>query len=502
MPQIAIVPPAAPQLTPAGPPAASGSQRFSSHFQEALSPKNKKEQPSPRESRNSDRPDKARGRETSPAASGGKAPQTAPSASPEKDLAGTENTGPAKETTAGSQAPASPQSGEEQATAHAVFVLPSGDTSTGGKFDPSGLGATPEFSKTSSPAQIAAAATSISPSLADETAGAALPRAGQKAAADTMLAQLQQIIENGDEQGAVTITRKGPPPATLAAGSAQPAWLQQVGSSTDRISVAVTSELSDLDAPLLMPGDGWNAPPEKTDRQAASLRQNTQQQYYEAKINQQTFGNNEDSPAKDSRQGNESTAQPQVPSGQAASTAIFLTADQSTAFTQALATIQNTSLPPDTANTVTLPSGTVVREGEIIQQVLERFQISRKQLDTQINIKLHPAELGELKIDLSVKEGLIRANVVAQSQQIQEIIERNLAKLKTALEEHGFTIEAITVTSKSDSTTDADLFNRQFFSRNEHTPQPGKGRQEADAFPLDEAFFPAQPATTGVNVKI
>ncbi|EKD34194.1 MAG: hypothetical protein ACD_75C02429G0001 [uncultured bacterium] len=152
---------------------------------------------------------------------------------------------------------------------------------------------------------------------------------------------------------------------------------------------------------------------------------------------------------------------------------------------------------------VTLPSGMVVHEEDVIRQVLERFQISKRQLDTQINIKLHPAELGELKIDLTVKEGSIRANVMAQSQHAQEIIEKNMMKLRTVLEEHGFTIDNITVSSKSDSTGDATLFDRQLFSRNDYTPLSNKRRNGSEAgFRLEEAFLPSQPAATGVNVKI
>ncbi len=517
MTQIAIVLPAAPQLPPAGPPAAGGSQQFSSHFEKAVSRENQKEQIDTRKSQSSERSEKMQSREKSPAAdSTENARRESPPSPPAGAVAGKESASPAEEAATDNQVPVQP--GEEQniaitqsleeTTANIVFVLPSDDTSMGARTGATGPDATPAFSRVSSQSFIAASAIiedGMQPPLAEEKAWATPPQPGQKSTSDTMLAQLQLIIENSDEKGTVTITREDKPSASWGARPIQQVLPQQVGYSGSSQISAATSEYADAttESPLHMLVDGWTAPAEKTDQQTSSLRQNTQQQYYEAKINMQSFGNNDESPTKDGQQGNDSAAQAQVSTGQNTSTTTFLTAEHPNTFSQSLTSAQSTPLPADATGTVTLPSGTVVREEDVIQQMLERFQISRKRLDTQINLKLHPAELGELKIDLSVKEGSIRANVVAQSQHAQEIIEKNMARLKTVLEEHGFTIEAITVSSKFDSNTEADLFDRQLFSQNEYTPQPRRRQHEAEAtFRTDEAFFPAQQVAAGVNVKI
>jgi len=121
-----------------------------------------------------------------------------------------------------------------------------------------------------------------------------------------------------------------------------------------------------------------------------------------------------------------------------------------------------------------------------------------------MHIKLHPAELGELKIDLTVKEGSIRANVVAQSQHVQEIIEKNLAKLKAVLEEQGFSVDEILVTSQSDSVGDFNLFDKNLSGGDDHTPQQMKrepGYSESE-FTLEELIVDTPTSTTGVNVKI
>ena len=145
----------------------------------------------------------------------------------------------------------------------------------------------------------------------------------------------------------------------------------------------------------------------------------------------------------------------------------------------------------------------MVHEQEVLHQLMEKFQITGKHMDSRINIKLHPAELGELKIDLTVKEGSIRANVVAQSQHTLEILEKNIQKLKTLLENQGYTIEHISVTAESGTAGDFEFFDRQLFSNNGYTPPVPKGRREGEtAFTLENREIIAPATNPGVNVKI
>ncbi len=87
----------------------------------------------------------------------------------------------------------------------------------------------------------------------------------------------------------------------------------------------------------------------------------------------------------------------------------------------------------DSTQTITLPSGLTVRENEVVRQFIDRFQINGRNLESRINIKLNPAELGEIEISLTVKEKTIKANVVAQSQITQGILEKNLDKIRAPI---------------------------------------------------------------------
>ena len=141
-------------------------------------------------------------------------------------------------------------------------------------------------------------------------------------------------------------------------------------------------------------------------------------------------------------------------------------------------------------------------EDNVIQQVAERFQINNRANDIKLNLKLHPEELGELKIDLTLKEGSIKGNIVAQSQQIQEIIEKNMIKLRSILEDQGFTVEEIVVTSESDSLADFDLFEQHLSQQSDFTPPFTDSQQDNDFDgALEDAVVQSADSLTGVNIK-
>lgn len=517
MTQIAIIQPAAPQPLPAGPPTTNTEkQQFSSHFEKAIS--GKKDQLKTRES------------------AGEK------SASLSTDITGEPTPVPEqyRETAIETDA----QTGEkilidalfaqENPADQAVFPFSSSNTTLssndfisskqGGvlafsgnplhvsntSFSNTSFSNTPfsntPFSNTPLPQPLTENSDlTYSPS---EPAIATALQPGRKPATDTLLVQLQQLIDSSNEKGTVTISRADNPVSNNTGGRGAFVVLpQQAANNTSgQIHIALSSDISEnnTESPAVMLSDGFKLPTEKSDKQLASLRQNTQQQYYEAKINLQSSGK-DGMTSQDRQQGNESGSPAPAVTGQNPSTSP-ITGDQNHPFSQSLAAVQDSPALPlsEAAKTVTLPSGTVVHEEDVLRQLIERFQIARRPMDnTQINLKLHPAELGELKIDLTVKEGSIRANVVAQSQHAQEIIEKNMMKLRAVLEENGFTIETITVTSKSDSTGDPNFFERQLFGQNDYTPQSGKRRNGAEtAFSLEETILSPQPAATGVNVKI
>ncbi len=145
--------------------------------------------------------------------------------------------------------------------------------------------------------------------------------------------------------------------------------------------------------------------------------------------------------------------------------ALFLSAAQS----------QFSETPANPAPSITLSSGMMVTENEVIRQFIDRFQVNGRNLESRINIRLNPAELGEIEITLSIKEKTIKANVVAQSRITQGILENNLDRIKNTLERQGFTIAKFNITADDYLSAEFDLFERE------------SARRQQDSFPRNQS---------------
>ncbi len=108
-----------------------------------------------------------------------------------------------------------------------------------------------------------------------------------------------------------------------------------------------------------------------------------------------------------------------------------------------------------------LPSGTEVQHKSIIDQIINRFTVNRSMDPGTIILKMHPAELGELRMEIRVDQENIRAYITTQNPQVQEIIDRYMSKLRDALEEQGFNLEHLEVTVDDHSDNDEQLSKEQ-----------------------------------------
>jgi flagellar hook-length control protein FliK len=316
---------------------------------------------------------------------------------------------------------------------------------------------------------------------------------------EALLLRIQKLIENGDV-GTVTIKK--------SALSSESASLRQQLALLSSVQVQEVDESQTQFARIVVNGSGFTELEDgvfgqtlRTRQQYLSgLRQDATHQFYDAKTQPQN-SSNDSTNLGSNQQGGEMAQQGSgfnqtaVPGSQTEQVSTFSLPTSSTldaTSTQAV----------DSTRTTILPSGTVVHDHEVIQQMVERFQINRRAMDSKIQMRLHPAELGEMEIDLTVKEGSIRANVVAQSQHVQEILERNLNRLKTVLEQQGFSIEEISVTTESDMVGEFDLFDQQLPNRDQNNSAANAQTIEPlSPFIIEELEGDYLGSPTGVNVK-
>ena len=315
---------------------------------------------------------------------------------------------------------------------------------------------------------------------------------------EALLQRIQNIVNNGNEVGTVSIkTNTAPEQATTL--RTQLATLTTVPQNLETIQASTTSGVGKEGAFTALE-EGVFAPALRSQQQLTSVRHDVNQQFYDAKTHPQIPVSDASNSATNQQDGNLT----QQGSGFNQPSPLMSHAEGNNIFTLPVDAVSDpTSLQTtESAKTTTLPSGTVVQDQQVLQQLVERFQVNRRQLESKIQLKLHPAELGGMEINLTVKEGSIRANVIAQSQHVQEILERNIAKLRSTLEQQGFNIEEISITTEAETVGSFDLFDQQL--PNKDTSQFASGIKDATTDPLlsieenEESF---SDENSGVNVE-
>ncbi len=268
------------------------------------------------------------------------------------------------------------------------------------------------------------------------------------------LARIQKIINSGDERGRVLI--KGEPvrdQQLLVREHLLPRNLTQ-----DTAQTIQGSSLSPTSGTATVKGAGENPITGEQLSKTAQLRSEITNHNVAApednpssrndSMNQQS-GENSGAPKQQSFSLNSSSST--TPLSQSSESVNF-----SSQFQQAATTQKATDTTIHASGTSS--QTTVVQEQDVMNQVVQRFNVNPRLQTSKMTIQLHPAELGEIKVDVVVKGDGIRANIVAQSQKAQEIIDKHIVKLRQVLEGQGFNIEDLTVTQNDDSQQNSQAF--------------------------------------------
>lgn len=151
------------------------------------------------------------------------------------------------------------------------------------------------------------------------------------------------------------------------------------------------------------------------------------------------------------------------------------------------------------ASVLTLPSGLQVPEQEVLQQVFAQLSPRNLSGPQRLILRLNPEELGEVRLELIVDKDTVRAHLQAQSQQVQEVLEKHLPRLREAFEQQGLKLQELQVSV--DSGRDG---SRSFFNQSQHQQQTlnfagsGNGRRNlGGAEPEPVVPPPATPRTSG-----
>lgn len=85
----------------------------------------------------------------------------------------------------------------------------------------------------------------------------------------------------------------------------------------------------------------------------------------------------------------------------------------------------------------------------IYSQVQESIKLHMDNEVTEMEMNLHPASLGNVKVQVAARDGVITANFVTQNEQVRAALESQMAQLKEDMNEQGIKVENIEVTLAS-----------------------------------------------------
>lgn len=214
-------------------------------------------------------------------------------------------------------------------------------------------------------------------------------------------------------------------------------------------------------------------------RNINAMRQEITNQYMDAKIKESSIPGqqNETNVNLDKKQGDASQQQTPFQSPYQSSP-LETPTHQFAQHIHAVST-ETATIATSQASTLLSPQFT---EDSIVNQVVQKFRVNRIVNDSKLTLKLHPAELGDLKIDIQVKDNTVHASIVARSVTVQEIIEKHTPRLREILQEQGLTLDKLTIRVEDDSA-------KQFAMTDHQHMQNGQNSNERHSSPKNTSVF-------------
>ncbi len=117
-----------------------------------------------------------------------------------------------------------------------------------------------------------------------------------------------------------------------------------------------------------------------------------------------------------------------------------------------------------------------VPDSHIVNQTVEHLSIHARGESSSVTVRLHPEELGELQLRMVMEGDQLKVHLHAQSQQVQEVLERNFPRLRDALQDQGMTVEDFQVSVDS-----GDAQQQQSSGEQGHTSGRGSVAVTMDA---------------------
>lgn len=145
-----------------------------------------------------------------------------------------------------------------------------------------------------------------------------------------------------------------------------------------------------------------------------------------------------------------------------------------------------------------------VPEEQVYQQVASRLTLVGGERHSRMTMRLYPEELGQVKLDLTVEGDRVRLHLHAQNQQVQDVLEKYLPRLRESFEQQGLKLEDAQVTSDSPGQGGRGSFQesrQSFFAARSSGRSTGRTAGEEEPV-VSPPPTPANPRPGGISLRV
>lgn len=138
-----------------------------------------------------------------------------------------------------------------------------------------------------------------------------------------------------------------------------------------------------------------------------------------------------------------------------------------------------------------------------LRRMLERVESTLKEAARSrdgktISLRLDPAQLGRVKVDVSLREGTLHARITPENQQVLTALREHAHELQGALRKLGLNVDSVTVTVSSEAGQELSDFGREL--NNGKSFQEGRNKMPNDEHQVAESTIGnefAEPEAVG-----
>lgn len=118
------------------------------------------------------------------------------------------------------------------------------------------------------------------------------------------------------------------------------------------------------------------------------------------------------------------------------------------------------------------PAYTSVNTIDVINQIIENVKLSLNTDNTTIEMQLNPENLGKIYLNVTTREGAVRAQLYAQNEEVKIALEAQIATLTENLNQAGVKVDAVEVAVATHE------FERNLEQNAKQEEEQGKNREE------------------------